>query len=55
MQIVPLRRGGIPVIHTLEAHDPSLTDCPPTKLRRAPVIGELVPGAPHRGRYGCAQ
>jgi nicotinamidase-related amidase len=44
------RGAGIPVIHTLEAHDPALADCPPTKKRRAPVIGEPVPGAAHRGR-----
>ena len=44
------RSAGVPVLHTLEAHDPLLADCPPTKKRRAPVIGEVVPGRPDRGR-----
>lgn len=40
------RAHGIPVVHTREGHDPSLSDCPPSKRRRGspPVrIGERGP------------
>lgn len=35
------RDAGVPVIHTLEAHLPDLSDCPPSKLKRCPSIGEI--------------
>ena len=38
------REAGMPVIHTLEAHAPDLSCCPPAKLARCPSIGEVVPG-----------
>ena len=28
------RSRGLPVVHTLEGHDPGLSDCPPSKQRR---------------------
>ena len=48
----------LPIVHTLEAHLPSLSDCPPAKLRRCPAIGTtfdksrgrvLVAGEPGNG------
>ena len=38
------REAGMPVIHTLEAHAPDLSDCPPAKKARCPAIGEIVVG-----------
>ena len=38
----------LPIVHTLEAHLPSLADCPPAKLRRCPAIGTTLDAA--RGR-----
>ncbi|MEV6345046.1 cysteine hydrolase [Actinoplanes sp. NPDC051851] len=40
------RAAGLPVIHTREGHDSDLSDCPPAKLARGPMIGQ--PG--HFGR-----
>ena len=36
------RAASMPVIHTLEAHLPDLSDCPASKKRRCPAIGEPV-------------
>ncbi|MFC4072828.1 cysteine hydrolase family protein [Actinoplanes subglobosus] len=48
------RGAGLPIIHTREGHLPDLSDCPPAKLKRGPMIGQqgtfgriLV-----RGEYG---
>ena len=38
------RAASMPVIHTLEAHLSDLSDCPSSKLRRCPAIGEVVDG-----------
>mmetsp|Transcript_11327 Transcript_11327/g.26181 ORF Transcript_11327/g.26181 Transcript_11327/m.26181 type:complete len:177 (-) Transcript_11327:272-802(-) len=42
------RRNGVPVIHTLEAHDAALSNCPPAKRRRCPAIGTCLEAS--RGR-----
>lgn len=42
------RDAGVPVIHTVESHDPTLADCPPSKKRRCVAIGETLD--PERGR-----
>jgi nicotinamidase-related amidase len=36
------RAACMPVIHTLEAHLPDLSDCPPSKMRRCPSIGQTL-------------
>lgn len=36
------RAAGVTVVHTLEAHDPMLTNCPPAKKRRCGAIGETL-------------
>jgi nicotinamidase-related amidase len=48
------RATSMPIIHTREGHLPDLSDCPPAKLKRGPMIGQkgnfgriLV-----RGEYG---
>lgn len=33
------RTTSMPIIHTREGHQPDLSDCPPAKLRRGPMIG----------------
>ena len=35
------RAAGVPVVHTLEAHDAGLINCPAAKLARCPAIGTV--------------
>ena len=44
------RSAGVPVVHTLEAHAPDLSDLPAAKLRRCAAIGTVLDGDPSRGR-----
>lgn len=39
------RKAGMPIVHTLEAHKPDLSDCPPAKMRKCPSIGETLDAA----------
>jgi len=44
--LAAFRCRGFPVIHTVEGHDPTLADCPPSKLRRGKPgsrIGDVGP------------
>lgn len=34
------RATNMPIIHTREGHKPDLSDCPPAKLKRGPMIGQ---------------
>ncbi|GGN48626.1 nicotinamidase-related amidase [Actinoplanes campanulatus] len=34
------RATSMPIIHTREGHKPDLSDCPPAKLKRGPMIGQ---------------
>ncbi len=57
--LLAARACGLPVIHTREGHDPSLADCPPSKLERGnpslrigdegPMGRVLVRGEPGHG------
>ncbi len=38
------RAMGLPIIHTIECHQPDLSDCPPSKIKRGK--GELTIGSP---------
>ena len=42
------RAAKIPIVHTLEAHHPDMSDCPGSKKRRCPAIGTTLDTA--RGR-----
>mmetsp|Transcript_19623 Transcript_19623/g.47021 ORF Transcript_19623/g.47021 Transcript_19623/m.47021 type:complete len:200 (-) Transcript_19623:374-973(-) len=42
------RGAGLTIVHTLEAHDKELHDCPPSKKRRCSAIGKTLD--PSRGR-----
>ena len=42
------RAAKLPIIHTLEAHHPDMSDCPSSKKRRCPAIGTTLDSA--RGR-----
>ena len=44
------RHVGLPVVHTLEAHQADLTDLPAAKLRRCSAIGTALRGDPERGK-----
>ena len=44
------RTCGVPIIHTLEAHEPDLSDLPAAKLLRCPAIGKVLEAEPARGR-----
>ncbi|GIE87836.1 cysteine hydrolase family protein [Actinoplanes regularis] len=48
------RAAGLKIIHTREGHLPDLSDCPPAKLRRGPMIGKEGPFGRIliRGEYG---
>mgnify|MGYP006138305131 CR=1 FL=1 len=39
------RSAGVPVLHTLEAHEADLADCPPAKKRRCAAIGTTLDAA----------
>lgn len=41
--ITGCRELGLPIIHTIECHQPDLSDCPPAKIKRGK--GELTIGA----------
>ena len=44
------RACGVPIVHTLEAHQPDLGDLPAAKLRRCAAIGKALEADPARGR-----
>ena len=44
------RACGVPIVHTLEAHKPDLSDLPAAKLLRCPAIGKVLEAEPARGR-----
>ena len=44
------RTCGVPIVHTLEAHKPDLSDLPAAKLLRCPAIGKVLEAEPARGR-----
>ena len=44
------RACGVPIVHTLEAHKPDLSDLPAAKLLRCPAIGKVLEAERARGR-----
>ena len=44
------RACGVPIVHTLQAHKPDLSDLPAAKLLRCPAIGKVLEAEPARGR-----